>query len=84
MFVVIRTKKPAQYFHGEIKKGFFQNPYQEYFITCISFSGGGRDHDPLEVIDYKSMSYRWLTERLRKFAKQQKYIIEFTKKPSTK
>lgn len=55
-----------------------------WYINCISFADGGRKRDPLEVIDYKSTSYKKLTDRLKIFARGQKYIIEFTSKRSTK
>lgn len=82
MLIVIRTKKIAEYFTGEIKKGYFpmDNPSEKYYVECLTYAGGGRQVSPLEVIHYKSMSYNWLKDRLKKFAKRNNYILEFSRR----
>jgi hypothetical protein len=76
--VEIRTKTPAQYFAGEIKNGYFPIEGKElWFVACSSCAGGGRKVSILSILEYKTGSKKHLIERLRSFAKREKYIINF-------
>jgi hypothetical protein len=76
---VVRTKRPAQYFRGLIKKGYFPIDDKEmWYVACLSFAGGARKDDPLCIINWKKSTRVALLKRLRSFAKRGKYIFSFS------
>lgn len=78
---VIRTKRPAQYFRGEIYKGYSPEACsQVYFIVCLACSGGRRKDDPIQIHDWYDKSKTKLINRLKAFAKRGKYIFSFNQK----
>ncbi len=78
---VMRTKGPAQYLGGTLKKLFF--PLEGKLMWCIADAhggGGGRKRDPLTIIEYKETSRVKLVDRLKRFAKSESYIFSFNPK----
>lgn len=70
---VIRTKRPGQYFSGEIKKH-----ADAWFVVCISCLGGYRIDGPINVLGIKTKTNGKLISRLRSFAKKGRYIFSFS------
>ena len=75
---VMRTKTPAQYFRGEIKKGFLPiSGKLGYFVSCLSYAGGNRNDSPVQIINWQYESRAKLLRRLKSFAKRGRYIYSF-------
>jgi hypothetical protein len=84
MYTVIRTKRPAQYFEGELRKDYFPLENKRmWHVTCASCAGGGRKVSMLSLIDIKTNSRKRLVTKLRSFANREKYLITFSKNRQT-
>lgn len=80
MNVVIRTNKVGEYFTGRLQKCYFGIEGAELWcVVCESYSGGGREIDPLQAIWYKEKTKTALIDKLRDLAKRGRYVIKFSK-----
>lgn len=77
MVVTIRTKRPAQYLHGEI--GYHCAPFvgKRWVMIIHSLAGGGRKVSIGKAGEYRCKTKKELIKKLKSFARSQRYIILF-------
>lgn len=67
MEIILRTKTPANYFRGEIKKGTCLDG-ERWYIACKNYYGGGGYL--LKITDWQCKTKKKLLTRIRKFKKR--------------
>ncbi len=72
--IEIYTKKVGTYFRGYIREW-----GGELVITCVSYAGGSKSPDILQMLDWSYDSETKIRRKIRAFCRQRKLVLKYIK-----